>query len=63
MEEATVSLLLNVVVILHATAGPRERPLLAPTASVADASEILSPPMNQAGQPKHPTKMGAPCPG
>ena len=58
-----MNLLLSATVIRHAMASPRERPLLAPTASVADASEILSPPMNQAGQPKHPTKMGAPCPG
>jgi hypothetical protein len=34
---------------------------LAPAASgaAASASEILPPPVNQAGQPKHPTEMGA----
>ena len=70
MEEATVSLLLNAAMILllnaamflHADADPRERPLLAPAASAADASEILPPPVNQVRQPKHPTKMGAPFP-
>jgi hypothetical protein len=57
MEEATVSLLLSAAVILHADADPRERPLLAPAASgvlAAGASEILLPPVNQAGQAKHP---------
>ena len=49
MEEAIVCLLLSAAVIHHATASPRERPLLGPAANVANASEILSPPMNQAG--------------
>jgi hypothetical protein len=65
MEEATVSLLLSAAVILllsvtgilHADANPRERPLLAHVASgvlAAGSSEILLPPVNQAGQAKHP---------
>ena len=63
MEEATVSLLLSAALIHHAAVGPRERPLLASSASAANASEILPPPVNQVRQPKHPTKMGAPCLG
>ena len=49
MEEANVSLLLSAGVIRYAMAGPRERPLLAHAASAADASEIIPPPLNQAG--------------
>ena len=58
-----MNLLLSATMICHAMAGPRERPLLARAASAADASEIVLPPVNQVGQPKHPTGMGAPCPG
>ena len=55
-----MNLLLSATVIYYAMAGPMERLLLAPTASgaAASASEILTPPMNQAGRPKHTTTMG-----
>ena len=62
-----MNLLLSATMIPYAVAGPMERLLLAPTASGAvpttGACEILLPPMSQAGQAKHPTGMGAPCPG
>ena len=58
-----MNLMLSATVIHYAMAGPMERLLLAPAASgaVAGDNEILLPPMNQVGRPKHPTTMGAAC--
>jgi mRNA-degrading endonuclease toxin of MazEF toxin-antitoxin module len=55
-----MNLLLSAIVIRYAVASPMERLLLAPATSGAatSASEILLPPVNQTGQPKHPIEIG-----
>jgi hypothetical protein len=63
MEVPMVYLPLSATMSHCAMAGPMERLHLALAASDAarasGTSEILPPPVNQAGQPKHPTVMGA----
>ena len=62
-----MNLLLIATMIRYAVTGPMERLLLTPAANGAipaiGASENLPPLVIQVGQAKHPTKMGAPCPG